>query len=187
MNHASQHPGAAGNETRRVALWQRLDRLLCRANRWVLVLLLAVMAALVAANVLSRYALNHSFPWVEELTRYMMVWLTFLGAGPALRVGGHIAVESLPAALPLRAAQALRAAITLLIGATLVVMAWLGWAYADFAWEQESPVLNWSLGRIYLALPVGAVLALLHLLAVAPRWVRGGGWEQQAGFDPQAV
>lgn len=168
-------------------LLRRLDRLLCRANRWVLVLLLGVMASLVAANVFSRYALNYSFPWVEELTRYMMIWLTFLGAGPALRVGGHIAVESLPASLPRLPAQLVRGFIAVIVAATLVVMLWLGWEYADFAWDQESPVMNWSLGKIYLALPVGSALMLLHLAFVAPRWVRGGEWEKQEGFDPQAV
>lgn len=166
---------------------QRLDRALCQVNRGVLVVLLAAMAALVAANVFLRYALNHSFPWVEELTRYMMIWLTFLGAGPALRVGGHIAVESLPEALPTPAARVLRAMLALTVAGTLVVMVWLGWAYADFAWEQESPVLTWSLGKIYLALPIGAALTLFHLAMVAPRWVRDGEWEQQAGFDPQAA
>lgn len=165
----------------------RLDAALCWCNRWVLVLLLAMMAALVALNVFSRYALNHSFPWVEEATRYMMVWLTFLGAGPALRVGGHIAVESLPAALPRPLAQGLRGLIVVLLAGSLASMVWLGWQYAEFAWDQESPVLNWSLGRIYLALPVGALLTLLHLAAVAPGWVRRGEWERQAGFDPQAA
>ena len=165
----------------------RLDAGLSRLNRWALVLLLAVMATLVAVNVFARYAANYSFPWVEELTRYMMIWLTFLGPGPALRIGGHIAVESLPNALPAPAARMLRGAIAMVIAATLVIMAWLGWQYADFAWEQESPVMNWSLGKIYLALPIGSVLTLLHLFFVAPKWIRDGEWDKQAGVDPQAV
>jgi TRAP-type C4-dicarboxylate transport system permease small subunit len=165
----------------------RFDAGLCFLNRWVLVVLLAVMVALVALNVFARYAMNHSIPWVEELSRYMMIWLTFLGAGPALRSGSHIAVESLPAALPASPARWLRGAIAAVIAATLIIMAWLGWEYADFAWEQESPVLNWSLGKIYLALPIGSVLTLLHLLFVAPSWIRGGEWEKQAGFSPQAI
>lgn len=165
----------------------RFDQALCAANRWLLVGLLAVMAALVIANVFSRYAFGHSFSWVEEATRYMMIWTTFLGAGPALRVGGHIAIDSLPAALPAPAARCLRAAVVAVIALTLVAMVWLGREYASFAWEQESPVLGWSLGQVYLALPVGAALMLVHLAMVARRWVGRGEWERVEGFDPQAL
>lgn len=176
-------PAPAG----RPAVVARFDAAFSAANRWALVLLLGVMAALVIGNVASRYLFSHSFPWVEEATRYMMIWATFLGAGPALRVGGHIAIDSLPAALPPLAARLLRAGIVALVAATLVVMLWLGVQYAEFAWYQESPVLGWSLGRIYLALPVGAALMLVHLALAAPQWVRLGEWERVEGFDPQAL
>lgn len=67
---------------------QRCDNTLVFVNRWALIVLLAVMSALVIVNVFARYVFSHSFPWVEEATRYMMIWAAFLGAGPALRVGG---------------------------------------------------------------------------------------------------
>lgn len=163
------------------------ERAFVAANRWLLVLLMGVMAALVIANVITRYALGKSFPWVEEATRYMMIWAAFLGAGPALRVGGHIAVESLLGVLPQPAAKALRWALVAGMAATLVLLVWLGLEYVDFAWEQESPVLGWSLGKVYLAIPVGAALTLVHLLLVARRWAPDGQWERIAGFDPQAL
>ena len=47
--------------------------------------------------------------------------------------------------------------------------------------------MNWSLGKIYLALPIGSVLTLLHLLFVAPKWVASGEWDKQPGVDAQAV
>jgi TRAP-type C4-dicarboxylate transport system permease small subunit len=166
---------------------KRLDDGVVRVNRWALILLVAVMAVLVIVNVISRYAFGHSFSWVEEATRYMMIWAAFLGAGPALRVGGHIAIESLARSLPSGAARLLRAAIVLVMAVTLLVLIWLGVDYVDFAWYQESPVLGWSLGQVYLALPVGLTLTLAHLVAVAPRWIGEGAFEKVAGFDPQAL
>lgn len=163
------------------------ERWFLQANRWALVLLLGAMSVLVIANVIARYAFSFSFTWAEEVSRYMMIWASFIGIGPALRVGGHIAVESLPNALPRGAARILRAGLVGIMGATLVVVLWLGWQYADFGWEQESPVLNWSLGQIYLAIPVGAALALVHLALVARSWIMGGEWERMEGFDPQAL
>ena len=165
----------------------RVETLFVNANRWILVGLLGVMAVLVAGNVISRYAFSHSFSWVEEATRYMMIWAAFLGAGPALRVGGHIAVETLVQALPPGGARALRSLLVMVMALTLAVLVWLGFEYVAFAWEQESPVLGWSLGKVYLAIPLGAVLALAHLLLVARGWVASGDWERVEGFDPQAL
>lgn len=165
----------------------RFESAFVAANRLALIALLGVMAALVIANVISRYAFSHSFPWVEEATRYMMIWAAFLGAGPALRVGGHIAVDTLVQALPAAGARVLRAVLVLVIGGTLAVLVWLGMDYVSFAWEQESPVLGWSLGKVYLAIPVGAALALVHLVLIGGRWVRSGEWERVEGFDPQAL
>ena len=165
----------------------KLEAAFVAANRWVLILLLAVMAALVIANVISRYAFGHSFSWVEEVTRYMMIWAAFLGAGPALRVGGHIAVDTLPGLLPRRGAVVLRAVVMAIVAATLVVVLVLGIEYARFGWEQESPVLTMSLGKVYLAIPVGAALMLAHLALVARRYVVSGEWERIEGFDPQAL
>lgn len=185
MAHVISSPSAAGSAAPPLA--RRLDAALCAANRWLLVGLLAVMAALVIGNVFSRYLFGHSFSWVEEATRYMLIWATFLGAGPALRVGGHIAIDSLPEALPPRPARLLRGGIVAIIAITLLAVLWLGTDYAAFAWEQESPVLGWALGKVYLALPVGALLTLLHLGFVAPRWIGSGKWETVEGFDPQAL
>ncbi|AEG92205.1 TRAP transporter small permease [Ramlibacter tataouinensis] len=166
------------------AAWERAFVAL---NRWALIGLLAAMAVLVIANVVSRYLFLYSFTWVEEATRYMMVWVAFLGAGLALRVGGHIAIDSLHASLPPGPARVVRGVIVAVLAVTLLVVAWLGWDYAQFAWEQETPVLGWSFGKVYLAIPVGAVLMLCHLALVARQWVGRGEWERLEGFDPQAL
>lgn len=89
--------------------------------------------------------------------------------------------------LPPPAARALRALIVALIAVILVVLIWLGIDYADFAWYQESPVLSWSLGKVYLALPIGLALTLAHLAAVAKGWIFSGEFERADGFDPQAL
>ena len=104
----------------------RWEQLFLAANRWILILLLATMAVLVIANVISRYVFLHSFTWVEEASRYLMIWAAFLGAGLALRVGGHIAVDSLPSALPPRGARWLRGFIAVVRPSRC--WWWSGWA-----------------------------------------------------------
>ncbi|HEV3007829.1 MAG TPA: TRAP transporter small permease [Burkholderiales bacterium] len=158
---------------------------LVRANRWVLIALMGAMAVLVFANVVSRYLLNYSIIWVEELTRYMMVWVGFLGAGLVLRLGAHIAVEAFQDLLPRAAAQALRACIVALLAATFAAMTWLGVRYAAFAWEQETPALNWSTGAIYLAIPIGSALMLAHLVFIARGYIRAREFAKDESFRPE--
>lgn len=129
------------------------------------------MAVLVFVNVVCRYVFNFSLIWVEELTRYMMVWLGFLGSGLVLRIGAHVAVDFFQDLLSPKMARAARAAIVVLLAATFIAMAWLGVRYVAFAWEQETAVLNWSTGAVYLAVPIGAALMLAHLAFVARRYV----------------
>ena len=76
------------------------DRLLLSVNRWAVIVLLAAMATMVFANVALRFLTDYSILWVEETSRYTMVWLTFIGAGLVLRYGGHIGIDSLQQAVP---------------------------------------------------------------------------------------
>lgn len=148
-----------------------MERAFLFVNRFVCAVLMAASCTLVFANVVLRYGFGQSFAWAEEVSRYMVVWLAFLASGLALRQGAHIAVETLPESLPEPAARLLRVLIVLLVAVFLVLLAWWGWDYAIFAWGQYSPVLRLSAGMIYLAVPVGCVLMLVHLALMAPGFI----------------
>ena len=78
----------------------RFDRALLNANRWSVIAILGAMAAMVFVNVALRFTTDRSLLWVEETSRYLMIWLTFLGSGLVLRYGGHIGIEALQESLP---------------------------------------------------------------------------------------
>jgi TRAP-type transport system small permease protein len=174
----------AESDPRVLVQWQR--RFLA-VNRWAVIALLGATVVLVISNVIARYVFSHSLTWVEEVSRYLMIWSAMLGCGLALRVGGHIAVESLAGAVRPAAARCIRAAIVAIMGVTLLALIWIGIEYVDFAWEQETPVLGMSFGLIYLAIPIGSLLMLIHLALVAKSWINTGDWEKVEGFDPQAL
>ena len=158
---------------------------LLAANRWVLIVMMAVMAVLVFANVVSRYALNYSIGWVVEITRYLMVWVGFLGSGLVLRYGAHIAVDTFQDMLPNRAQRAVRVAIFGLLAVLFLAMTWLGIRYVGFAWDQETPVLNWRMGLVYLAVPIGSALMFVHLLCIARDYVRDRKFEKDETFSAE--
>ena len=72
------------------------------------------------------------------------------------------------------------AAVWATLAAAFVAMAWLGARYVHFAWGQETPVLNWNFGLIYLAIPVGALLMLFYLVRIAGPFVRSRDFRKDA-------
>jgi TRAP-type C4-dicarboxylate transport system permease small subunit len=148
----------------------KLDRLLIGVNRWAVIVLLAAMAVMVFANVALRFATDYSILWVEEASRFTMVWLTFIGAGLVLRYGGHIGIDTLQQATP-RLAPVLRAAIVALMGLFFCAMIVVGLRYASLTWAQTTPVLEIPVGAVYLAMPVGFALMLVHLAMMARGYV----------------
>lgn len=148
-----------------------LERGLVAANRGVVVVLMAVMAVLVFVNVVSRYAFNYSLIWVEELTQYQMIWITYLGAGLAMREGRHVAVEIAQDRLPGPLRRYTRVVIWVLMFVFLAALTILGFGMAAFTWDQETPVMNMPTGLPYLAIPIGALVFGLHFVLCAQDFV----------------
>jgi len=142
----------------------RFERYFLAANRAVIFLMMAVMTTLVFVNVVARYAFNFSIIWTEEVSQYLMIWIAYLGAGLALREGRHVALEMLHDRLPVALSRKVRMVVGGLLLAFLGVVTVLGFQFAVFVWNQETPVLNISLGIPSLAIPIGTLLFAAHLV-----------------------
>lgn len=162
------------------------DRLFLRANRLAVIALLAAMALMVFTNVALRFLTDRSILWVEEASRYAMIWLTFLGAGLVLRHGGHVGIETLHERWP-RHAPTLRAIVVALLLGFFMFMAWIGLRYALLTWQQTTPVMQVPIGMVYLAVPVGFALLIVHLLLMAVPYVRRRALLGNGEFDADAA
>ena len=163
------------------------DRALIRVNRWAVIAILAAMAVMVFANVALRFLTDHSILWVEEVSRYLMIWLTFLGAGIVLRYGAHIGIDTLQERFP-RQRRAIRA-VDLRAAARRSSRRWCGSAsrYAMLTWGQTTPVMQIPIGAVYLAMPIGFALMIVHLLLMAAPYVRQKRFLSDDEFDADAV
>lgn len=153
---------------------RKAEQLFVAANVWAVILCMIAMSAVVFANVALRYLTNNSIPWADEVARYLMIWMTFLGAGPVLRHGGHVAITTLQDAMAQRVQVALRAAIVVLLLGFFAYMVWVGHEYMTRMGRQLTPATRISFGYVYAAMPVGFALLIVHLLFIAPGFVRAG-------------
>lgn len=162
------------------------ERYFLAANRWALIGLLAAMSVIIFTNVALRYLTNQSIEWAEEVSRHMMIWLTFLGAGPVLRYGGHIAVENLQDALPNALAIAVRAIVATLLFAFFGFMIWYGWLYMERTQFQLTAATQIPFSWIYSSMLAGGVLLMVHWLLVVRGYVIRREFAADAHFDANA-
>jgi TRAP-type C4-dicarboxylate transport system permease small subunit len=165
---------------------QAFERYFLAANRWALILLLAAMSVIIFTNVVLRYTTSQSLEWAEEVSRHMMIWLTFLGAGPVLRYGGHIAVENLQDALPHAGAVAVRAFVAALLFAFFGFMVWYGWLYMQRTMFQLTAVTQIPFAYIYSAMLIGGVLLIVHWALVVRGYVLRREFASDDHFDANA-
>ena len=100
---------------------QKLINRYCQLLAWLIVGCLALMVVLVFTNVVLRYAMNSGISISEELSRWLFVWLTFLGAVIAMNEGAHLGTDTLVSRLPVAGKK-----ICLVIGHVLMLyVCWL--------------------------------------------------------------
>ena len=149
-----------------------LDRF-CRAIDAVTALLLAIMVVLVFGNVVLRYAFNSGITVSEEMSRWLFVWLTFLGATVALKEHGHLGTDMLVAHLsPAGKKACLVISQLLMLGITGMIFTG-SLAQARINWDVEAPVTGASMAVVYAAGLVFAVPAALLLLGELWRTLSG--------------
>ena len=145
----------------------------CQLISYLIAALLAVMVVLVFGNVFMRYAFNSGFSISEELSRWLFVWLTFLGAVAALRSNAHLGTDMLVGKLgPLGK--------KICMGLSLLLMLYCLWLLFKVSYEQS--VINWdttsavmevSLSWFYASGMVFAVLSAPILLGDLWRLLSG--------------
>ncbi|WP_274424173.1 TRAP transporter small permease [Chelativorans sp. YIM 93263] len=153
------------------------------ANKWALILILSAMSILVFANVSLRYLTNFSITWSEEVARYLMIWMTFVGAGLVLRFGGHVAITNGQDVMPTSVQRILRAAIAILLFAFFAVMLWMGHDYMGRTQAQLTPATRISFSYVYAAMPIGFILLIIHLLLILKSYVLHSRFESLEAED----
>ena len=150
----------------RLSLALKLERLL----DVLMAVALAVMVTTISYQVFGRYVLGKAPSWTEELTRFLLIWMTMLGSAASLRHGGHITVTFLVEMLnPFWQAIFLIIRDVFLVAAAGIFM-YFGTRFAMLNGAQESAALEIQMMIPYAALPVCGLLILL--LVGITRWAR---------------
>ncbi|SDU32939.1 TRAP transporter small permease [Stappia sp. ES.058] len=144
---------------------RRADQALQLATGVMVAASLLVMFACVLYLVAGRYFFGLSVFWGEEVARYAMIYMAFLGASTALRANQHPRLSLLFEILPGGAKALVRALINL--GLVLVSIIFIVYGYEFFSFDgiMRTPALRIRYYWVFAIIPVGGVLLLLHVMA----------------------
>ena len=130
-----------------------------------LALMLGTMSILIIAQVLCRFVIHYPLTWSEELSRYLMAYIVFIGASLAMRHNKLISIELLPELLK----GTKRKVLTIIVLAISIVFFAIlfkqGIDMVSRVKMQLSPALGLSMAIPYASIPIGAVLLALNSVA----------------------
>jgi len=121
-----------------------------------------VMTGTVMISVFSRYFFKYSFPWIGELSRYLLVWIALLAGGVVLKRGGLARMTALLFKIPKPFKRIISLIVELLILLFSLYSIWYGMIQAVATINQTSPIIRLSMFWVYLSVPVSFSIIVIH-------------------------
>ena len=126
---------------------------------------LIVITIAVSVQVFVRYVLQRPlFLWSEELARYLLLWMVFLGIGVGVKNDAHFSMDVLPPLLGRRWGAAVRVFNDLCMMAILVLLTLAGLRFTYFGLYQYSPNMEILMAFVFVAIPIGGFVSLVYLI-----------------------
>jgi TRAP-type C4-dicarboxylate transport system permease small subunit len=153
---------------------------------WVTLAVFWGMVVCVFLQFFTRYALNDSLAWTEEIAINALVVVVFLGAAMCVRTSRHIHVDVLYHYLPQRAGRALALAVDAVRVAFFAYASWLMWRYVSIVARERMVTVDLPRRWFFYLVFAGFVLMLLRSIQVAVgNYKRGYSvLERPGAFDP---
>jgi TRAP-type C4-dicarboxylate transport system permease small subunit len=142
-----------------------MPRSLVRAIEVAVMAAMAVVSVVVMVEVILRYTLGETLVVTEELSRYLMVWIAFLGAVLLMRERGHIAAEGLGGWFGPVGRRVIAVVADLLSLVFLLTLTWAGLQTLPGQLDQYLTTINIPIFWFYLAIPVGSGLMAVVIVA----------------------
>jgi len=131
----------------------------------LIVIMLGLMVVITTLQIICRTWFT-ALSWSDEVTRYLLIWSTFLGAGCVYRHSGHISVTVVQEMMPKRLEKALRVAVHVVCMALFAVLLYYSIRYCGKL-TKTATALPIKMKYIYLCIPISMGIMLIHALTMA--------------------
>lgn len=154
---------------------------------WLALALFWVMCLAVFLQFFTRYVLNNSFAWTEEIAIYCLVVVVFLGAAMCARTSRHIHVDFLYRYLSPAAGRGLSLMVDVVRIGVFGYIAWLVWRYAELIHDERMTTVDLPKSPLFYTVFAAFVLMALRSVQVMIGNLRRGYsvLERPSAFDTQ--
>ena len=142
-----------------------VDKIINKILQAAVVIMLSVMSIVVFAQVVFRIV-HMSIPWSEELSKYLLIWSTFLGSALCIRRNSLVGLEFFLNSMSKKNQKILQTLLNLIVCVILLFLIRVGFWAVRQVWFQITPGLKQSMGLMYAAIPVGSVFMLINQIIV---------------------
>ena len=136
---------------------------------WICLAFFWLMSGLVFLQFFSRYVLNDSYAWTEELAVYCLIPVVFIGSAMCVRRSRHIQVNILYRYLPAPVARVMSTLVDVARTAFFAYVTWLVARYALAVNNEPMTTIDWNKSHVYWLAFAGFVLMTLRSVQVS--WV----------------
>lgn len=143
----------------------KLDRGLTGLSFTIATILLAIISCLGLWQVTTRFVLSQPSVWTEEVMRRLLIWCVMLGVVVAIRQGALVSVDLMLRVTKGTWRKALRLFVALATFSFLATILWLGISLAWLVRFQSFSSIEISIAWAYAAVPVGAALGMVAVVA----------------------
>jgi TRAP-type C4-dicarboxylate transport system permease small subunit len=151
-----------------------VDLSVYRWEDWITLAMFWLLALDVFYQFFTRYVLADSAAWTEEIARYLLIIVTFLGASMAVRRNTHIQVEFVYRYLPAGVGRVLSTLVDVMRVCFLAFASWLSIDLVPRMHNLQMTVIDWPMSYVYGFVAAGFVLMTFRAIQVAVlHWRRG--------------
>jgi len=145
-----------------------------RFEDWLAFAIFWVLALVIFYQFFTRYALNDSASWTEEIARYLLIATAFVGAAVNVRKNNHIQVDFLYRLLPRAVTRPLSTFVDALRIVFFGYCVWLTYLLMQKIGGSRMAIIDWPIGILYGFVLAGFALMTWRAIGVAiDNWKRG--------------
>jgi len=145
-----------------------------RWEDWISLALFGTLAFIVFYQVFTRYVLGDPAGWTEEIARYFLVAVVFIGAAMSVRKNNHIQVDYFYRLIPGAAGRVMSIAVDIARCVFLGYASWLCWLLIERIGSSRMAIIDLPMGWVFGAMLFGFVVMFWRSLLVAWRhWQQG--------------
>ncbi len=156
-----------------MTLFRAIKSILDRILEGLVMIVVAVLVLDVLWQVFTRFILHDPSTWTEELARFMLIWVSLLGAAVALGRGAHLGIDYFVGKMSEKMRRRTEVFAFFCIALFSLLVMFVGGielVHSNLVLGQTSPALGVKMGYVYLAIPIsGFFLTLYAVLGVAER------------------